>query len=89
MRGQYAVRLFGSIGDQQVDQILEPEEILPASQLQFPEAQPDTLHVQSELQAEIAALNGQVQTARLLGLAGLGLGALALILALIVLLRRR
>lgn len=85
VRGQYAVRLFGTLGDVAVDEVIEPEEVFPADRIQFPEAQPDP----RALQEEITALESELQTARVLAMAGLGVGALGLILAAFSLFRRR
>ena len=43
VRGQYSIRLvWDRIGELEVDEIVEPEEVFPASRLQFPETQPDS-----------------------------------------------
>jgi hypothetical protein len=83
VRGQYSVRLFGTLGETGVDELIEPEEVLPAAQLQFPEALPDTLAIQQEVEA----LQGQVQTARTVAFVAAGLGLLALVLVAVSLLR--
>jgi len=85
VRGQYQVLLSGAIGDTQVNEILEPEEVLPARALQFPEFAPDAL----ELQATIDDLSGQLQTARLMTFAALFLALVAVIVAVIALMRSR
>jgi hypothetical protein len=72
VRGQYTVQLSGAIEETAVNASAEPEEVLPAAVLQFPEAPPDTL----ALQAEIDELAGQLQTARLLAVVALGVGLL-------------
>jgi hypothetical protein len=85
VRGQYEVRLFGSIGETAVDMTVEPEEVLSASRLQFPEAQPDPI----ELQNNIDELKQQLQAARTLAYVGIGVGIIAIILAAVALMRRR
>lgn len=85
VRGQYAVRLFGSLEEMAVDEVIEPEEVFPADRIQFPEPQPDP----RQLQVEIASLESELQTARTLALAGVGIGALGLIVAAFGLFRRR
>ncbi len=85
VRGQYEVRLFGKIGQVDVDETIEPEEVFPAARIQFPQAQPDPI----ELQEEIAALQASLQSARILAYVGIGLGLLGFVLALITLLRRK
>jgi hypothetical protein len=89
VRGQYTVRLFGSIGDLEVDEIVEPEEVFPASRIQFPEPLPDPRDMQEDFQANIADLESQLQTARLLAAVGLGVGLLGVVLAVASLLRQR
>lgn len=84
VRGQYTVRLFGTIGETAVDQVIEPEEVLPASQLQFPEPLPDTL----DLQQRIDALEGQLQSARTVAFVAAAVGLLGLILAAVGFLRK-
>lgn len=85
VRGQYQVRLFGAIGDLQVDETIEPEEVFDAARLQFPEPAPEP----RALQEEIAALESQLQTARTLAYVGIGIGAAGLIAAVFSLWRRR
>jgi len=89
VRGQYSVRLFGAIGDLEVDEIIEPEEVFPASRIQFPQAQPDPVKMQQEFQADIAELQSQVGTARWLAVAGVAAGLLGTGLAVFVLWRQR
>lgn len=89
VRGQYAVHLFGAIGDVEVDEIVEPEEVFPASRIQFPQAQPDPGELQKEFQADVAELESQLGTARLLAVAGVVTGLLGTGLAAFGLLRRR
>ncbi len=77
VRGQYQVQLTGMIEDLAVDELLNPEEVLPARVLQFPESQPDP----AEVQASISALEGQVQTAVIVGAVGILVGILGIGLA--------
>lgn len=85
VRGQYAVRLSGSIGDVAVDEVIEPEEVFSAARIQFPEAQPDP----RDLKAEIDELTNQLESTRSLAYVGIGIGALGIILAAVSLIRRR
>jgi len=85
VRGQYALRLFGRLGDLEMDETLEPEEVFPASRIQFPEPQPDLRELQKEWESRLARVESQSQTGRLLaigglvtGLIGIGLAAFAL-----------
>jgi hypothetical protein len=70
VRGQYALRLFGTLGETDVDETIEPEEVFAASRLHFPEPQPDP----RDLQQEIAQLQSDLQTARALAIGGLLVG---------------
>jgi hypothetical protein len=85
VRGQYAVHLSGSIGDVAVDETIEPEEVFPASRIQFPEAQPEP----RELQTQVDELTTQLAAARTLSYVGIGVGVLGILLAVVALLRRR
>lgn len=85
VRGQYAVRLFGSLGDTAVDETVRPEEVFPASNLQFPEPMPDP----RELQREVTALESELQTMRTLTYAALAVGAVSLLLAGVLFFKRR
>lgn len=85
VRGQYTVQLRGSIEDLEVDQLLEPEEVLPARVLQFPEAPPEA----RELQATIDDLTGQLQTTQSLAIAGLTLALIGIVIAAVSLIRGR
>jgi hypothetical protein len=84
-RGQYALRLFGNLGDTAVDVSVEPEEVFSASRIQFPEAQPDL----RDLQNEIASLEASLQTTRILSYTGLAAGLLGIVAAIIASFRRR
>lgn len=84
VRGQYELRLLGSIGDEEVDLFVEPEEVLPAAVLQFPEALPDT----RDLQSQIEELQTQLTTAYALAAVGIGLGAVGITLSIITMRRK-
>lgn len=75
VRGQYEVRLFGSINDFAIDEVLQPEEVFPASRIQFPEAQPEP----RDLQQQIMMLEAEVRSSRLLAMVGLATAALGVI----------
>lgn len=85
VRGQYAVRLFGSLGETAVDETIEPEEVFPAANIQFPEPMPDA----REVQREVIALQSELQTMRTITYAALAVGLVALLLAGVVLFKRR
>jgi hypothetical protein len=76
VRGQYAVRVFGEIEEISIDEILEPEEVFPASRIQFPEPEPDM----RELVQRIEFLESELQSARLASYIGIGVGAAGLII---------
>lgn len=81
VRGQYGVRLFGTIGETEVDEIIEPEEVFSADRIQFPEPQPSVRELQRETQQEIEALTAQVQTAQTIAYVGVGFGIAGVALA--------
>jgi hypothetical protein len=85
VRGQYEVRLFGELGDTAVDVTIEPEEVFSGDRIQFPEPLPDA----REMQAQIRALETNLQSARTISYAAVGVAALALALALVSLFRKR
>lgn len=76
VRGQYSVHMTGMVEDLEINETVEPEEVLPAAVLQFPESAPDG----RELQASIDELTSQLQTARILAVIGLvlAIGGIAL-----------
>ncbi len=85
VRGQYTVRLFGTLPNAEVDVPVDPEEVLPASNLQFPQPLPDTI----ALQEQVNQLQAELQSARTLSYLGGGVGLLGVVLGLVGLLRRR
>lgn len=89
VRGQYALRLFGTIGDTEVDEIAEPEEVFSAERIQFPEPEPSILELQKEMERQITELESKVQTAQVVAVVGVGIGLVGLVLAAFILVRRR
>lgn len=85
VRGTYTTRIFGTLGDTDVDVELDPEEVLPASNLQFPQPLPDTI----ALQEQVDQLQADLQTARTWAFLGVGVGGLGIVLGLAGLLRRK
>ncbi|MCP5095664.1 MAG: hypothetical protein GY943_08945 [Chloroflexi bacterium] len=86
VRGQYAVRLFGNIEGLSVDEILEPEEVFPASRIQFPEPEPDV----RELVQRVDLMEQELQSSRTFAFAGIGIGVIGFIIAIVsVILGRR
>ena len=85
VRGQYALRLFGTLGNTEIDVVVEPEEVFAASRIQFPEPQPDL----RDLQREIAALEAAQQRTQTFAYVGLGAGLLGVLTAVIALIRRK
>ncbi|MCA9918931.1 MAG: hypothetical protein KC445_13310 [Anaerolineales bacterium] len=85
VRGVYTTRLFGTLGSTAVDVELDPEEVLPASNLQFPQPLPDTI----ALQEQVEQLQTDLQTARTWAFVGSGAGLVGVGLGLVGLLRRK
>jgi hypothetical protein len=85
VRGQYSLQLTGMIEDLEISEVVEPEEVLPATVLQFPESPPDT----RELQSSIDELTTQLQTARILAIAAILLAVIAIAIAAAGVLRKR
>ncbi|WP_420643273.1 hypothetical protein [Candidatus Leptofilum sp.] len=85
VRGAYTVRLFGSLPNAEVDATVDPEEVLPASTLHFPQPLPDTI----ALQEQVTQLEAELQTARTWSFVGSGAGLAGILLGLVGLLRRR
>ncbi len=85
VRGTYTTRIFGTLPDTDVDVQVDPEEVLPASNLHFPEPLPDTI----ALQEQVDQLQTDLQTARTWAFVGVGVGVLGVVLGLIGLFRRK
>jgi hypothetical protein len=85
VRGQYTMRLGGTLGETAVEAAVEPEEVLPPAALAFPEVPPDSV----ELGATVAELGERLQAARTLAIAGAALGAAGLLAAALALARGR
>lgn len=85
VRGIYTTRLFGTLGSTAVDVQLDPEEVMPASNLQFPQALPDTI----ALQEQVDQLQTELQTARTWAFVGSGAGLAGMAMGLVGLLRRK
>ncbi len=85
VRGQYELVLTGNIAEMTLNEVLEPEEVLPAAVLEFPEERPDA----GALQTTIDDLTSRLQTAQLLAIAGLVVGLVGVGLAVFALLRSR
>ncbi len=87
--GQYQFRVYGQLEGQPIDERFESgpgrfNDVQSLAPLQFPEQVPTT----ANLQARIDAAESAADTARLLGIAGLVVGALGLGTAAFALLRR-
>ena len=70
--GQYTLKLGGALGDTTVDNSVEPEEVQPASTLQFPSM------ASEEQSANLGVLNWLIYISLLIGLIALTLGVMAL-----------
>lgn len=76
VRGQYSVRLFGSIEEVEVNETVSPEEVFPAARLQFPEAEPDVFAIQAQLEE----LERQQNTSRIVAYAGVLVGLIGTVM---------
>ena len=85
VRGTYTTRVFGTLENTDIDVELDPEEVLPANTLQFPQPLPDTI----ALQEQVDQLQAELQSARTWAFVGAGGGGLGIVLGLIGLLRRK
>lgn len=85
VRGQYEVHLSGTIGEMEVDIVVEPEEVLSATVLQFPESVPDG----RELKASIMKLDSKVSSMQMIALVALIFALVGLVVSVISLLRGR
>ena len=85
VRGVYTTRLFGTLGSTAVDVQVDPEEVLPASNLQFPQPLPDSI----ALQEQVDQLQAELQTARTWAFVGSGAGLFGIVLGFLGLLRRK
>ncbi|MCA9945656.1 MAG: hypothetical protein H6656_21945 [Ardenticatenaceae bacterium] len=85
VRGTYTTRIFGTLEDTEIDVELDPEEVLPANTLQFPQPLPDTI----ALQEQVDQLQTELQTARTWSFIGVAGGGLGILLGLVGLLRRK
>ena len=68
--GQYTFHITGVINGEIVDVKVEPEEVIPAGKLAFPEAQPSA----ADLTAQLAAAKSQTSTAQTIAIIGAALG---------------
>jgi hypothetical protein len=85
VRGQYSVRLFGTLGDLEIDEAIDPEPVFAADRLQFPEPQPEP----RELVQRLDDLESDLQSARTLALAGVAVGVIGLLTAVFTLVKGR
>ncbi|MFQ5410532.1 MAG: hypothetical protein ACE5FI_19150 [Anaerolineales bacterium] len=85
VRGQYEVHLTGTIGAETLDLVVEPEEVLSAAALQFPEAEPEA----RDLQIKINQLESRLQTAYNLAVAGIVVGVIGIAVGVLGLRRHR
>ncbi len=85
VRGKYDAQLTGSVAGVEINGVLEPEEVLSASTLQFPETPPDSV----TLAERLSGLTDALQTVQKLAIAGIALGLIGLVLSGINLARRR
>lgn len=81
VRGQYSVRLFGTIGETELDEVVEPEEVFSAERIQFPEPEPSVRELQRDTQHQIDELENRLQTAQTVAYVGVGVGLVGIALA--------
>jgi hypothetical protein len=70
--GQYTFHITGSIQGESIDVSVEPEEVITADTVSFPESLPSA----AELTTQLDAAQGQARTAQTLGIVGIVLGLL-------------
>lgn len=85
VRGQYAVEVSGKLNGVAIHEMVEPEEVAPATDLQFPETQMEA----REFQSALRQLDAELQSLRAWALIGVGCGALGCIAAVASLLMAR
>ncbi len=85
IRGQYTLHLFGTLGDTEIDEQLEPEEVFSADRVQFPEPLPDT----RELQKQITTLENELQTTRTFSYFAIAIGVIGIIVAIVAIVRNK
>ena len=85
VRGQYAVRLFGTLDGMEIDEIIEPEEVFSADRIQFPEPLPDT----RELEKQITILEDELQTTRNFSYIAIALGLLGIVVAVVAIVKNK
>jgi hypothetical protein len=83
--GQYTFHLTGQIKDERIDVNVQPEEVVAAGRLDFPEAQP----AGADLQAQLATAQSQSNMALLVGTGGLAFGLIGLVFALYALIKKK
>ena len=83
--GQYTFHITGTINDETVDVKVEPEEVVTAGTLAFPEAQPSA----AELSAQLAAAKVQANTAQMVAIVGAVLGLVGAGLSLYGLMKKK
>jgi hypothetical protein len=68
--GQYTFHITGSIQDESIDVSVEPEEVITADTVSFPEALPSS----ADMSAQLEAAQLQARSARTFGIVGIVLG---------------
>jgi len=85
IRGQYAVRLFGTINGEEIDATIEPEEVFAADRIQFPEPLPDT----RDLQKQMTTLENDMQSTRTFSYLAIAVGVFGILIAIVALVKSR
>ena len=75
--GIYSVRVMGTLGSTAVDIKVDLDQVIPASDLEFPVTDPTP----SDLEALIAAANASLAIASIIAVTGLAVGGTGIIVA--------
>lgn len=82
--GQYTFHITGSIEGESIDVSVDPEEVVSADTVSFPESQPSV----AEMTSRIAAAEARASTAQTVAIVGLALGVIGVGLGAFATLRR-
>ena len=85
VRGQYEVQLSGAIQDTPLDITMQPEEVLSASTLQFPQVEPDTI----ALAETVEELEADIKSAQRFAMGGIIAGILGTLLATFAIIKQK
>lgn len=83
--GQYTFHITGSIQGQSIDVSVEPEEVVTAGTVSFPEALPST----ADMAAKVDAAEARARTSQTIAIVGVALGLIGVGLGASAMMRRR